>query len=98
MAGVALAIRLYEIDHGHRPETLPLLVPDYLDEIPADPFDRDDAPILYKLDGDPQILYSVGDNGEDNNGRDFRSFDDRREGEKKGDIVFYLDGRPEDKE
>lgn len=98
MAGVALAIRLYEIDHGHRPEALQLLVPDYLEEIPADPFSRDDAPILYKPEGEVSILYSVGYNGEDNDGLNFRSFDDRREGEKKGDIVFYLDGRPDDKE
>lgn len=98
LAGVALAIRLYEIDHGHRPETLQLLIPDYLANIPADPFDRDDAPIIYKLDGDSPVLYSVDSNGEDNGGIDFRSFDSWQEGEKNGDLVFFLDGRPEEKD
>jgi hypothetical protein len=50
MAATALAIRLYEADHGQRPETLDQLVPDYLPAVPRDPFTLDE-PIKYRPEG-----------------------------------------------
>lgn len=50
MAATALAIRLYEIDHGQRPDTLEALVPDYLPAVPRDPFTLD-QPIGYRPRG-----------------------------------------------
>lgn len=60
MAAIALAIKLYEADHGRRPETLDQLVPHYLAEVPADPFDPKGGPIRYVPQGivptpDPDI-------------------------------------------
>jgi hypothetical protein len=50
MAATAIAIKLYEADHGGRPDTLDALVPDYLPAVPADPY-VDDRPIGYKPAG-----------------------------------------------
>ena len=50
MAATALAIRLYEIDHGQRPDTLEQLVPQYLPAVPRDPFTLD-ATINYRPQG-----------------------------------------------
>ena len=48
MAATALAMRLYELDHGRPPAKLDDLVPDYLTELPADPFAADGRPITYE--------------------------------------------------
>lgn len=68
MAVLALAIRLYEIDHGRRPTTLDELVPDYLSAVPRDPFDGADGPIRYLPDAPSPLLYSVASNGSDDGG------------------------------
>ncbi len=52
-AAVALAVRLYEIDHGRRPETLADLVPNYLPEVPIAPLLAGDKRYTY---GDLDIL------------------------------------------
>ncbi|HBE77784.1 MAG TPA: hypothetical protein DDW65_08360 [Firmicutes bacterium] len=61
------AVRLYILDRGSVP-TLPQLVPDYLPELPKDPFaaatadyciDTSDITTIY--------IYSIGPNGVDNN-------------------------------
>jgi hypothetical protein len=51
MAAAALAIKLYQRDHGRRPPHLDDLVPNYLPAIPLDPFDPDDHEIRYKPEG-----------------------------------------------
>jgi hypothetical protein len=50
MAVTAIAIKLYEADHGERPAALDALVPDYLPAVPRDPYIRG-RPIGYKPDG-----------------------------------------------
>jgi hypothetical protein len=65
MAAVALAIRVYEIDHGHRPDDLHDLVPDYLAFVPADPFASDGQTFRYTPHAEIPLLYSVGPNGMD---------------------------------
>ncbi|MFW6039053.1 MAG: hypothetical protein ACOC9P_01085, partial [bacterium] len=60
MAGVALALRLYQIDHdGDRPDTLKQLVPDYLAAIPRDLFSSTDRPIGYKPQGVKPVVQQV---------------------------------------
>jgi hypothetical protein len=97
MAATALAIRLYELDHGQRPKTLEELVPDYLPAVPDDPYSAGPQPIRYLPDADPPILYSVGENGEDDGGE--FAVDD--EGGLYGgdpfespDVPFFLNGAP----
>ncbi|MEX0775953.1 MAG: hypothetical protein WD042_09605 [Phycisphaeraceae bacterium] len=76
MAATALAIKLYELEHGRRPATLADLVPAYLPAVPQDPFAPQPAPIQYLPNGaptdagtvGPAILYSVGRDGVDQGG------------------------------
>ena len=46
---VMLACQLYRADHGHWPEALGQLVPEYLPALPADPFHADGWPIGYTV-------------------------------------------------
>lgn len=59
-----LALLAYKLKNGNTPETLKKLVPEYLTEIPADPFDG--KPIRYNQE--KNILYSVGKNIIDDGG------------------------------
>lgn len=59
MAAIALALRLYEIDHGVKSVELSQLVPDYLPTVPLDPFDPDNGEIRYLPTVDMPRLYSV---------------------------------------
>ena len=53
---IMAACRLYEMKHGKLPEKLDVLVPDYLESVPLDPYDG--KPFRYKPEKD--IIYSVG--------------------------------------
>ncbi|MHC4695684.1 MAG: hypothetical protein ACYTFA_02955 [Planctomycetota bacterium] len=96
MAGMALAIRLYEIDRGHRPEQLTDLIPDYLRELPVDPFGDGRATFIYRPDADPPILYSIGANGVDDGGMSLGSGNGCQCYREEGDSLFSLnETRPE---
>jgi len=62
IAAVSLAFRLFIFDHGHYPAALDELVPEYLPEIPRDPFSPDRGPFRYALvnGGKRPILYYSG--------------------------------------
>ncbi len=63
-ARTALAIERYRLATGKLPERLAELVPQYLKEVPIDPFDGN--PIRYKRTEPGYLLYSIlgdGDNG-----------------------------------
>jgi hypothetical protein len=64
----AIAIRRYQLRHGALPEALAALVPDFISAIPADPVDS--KPLRYRLDATSRgfVLYSIGEDGEDNGG------------------------------
>jgi len=61
-----LAIRLFHHDRRRWPVSLDDLVPDYLPDVPKDPYA--DAPLIYRPGGDGVILYSVGKDGRDDGG------------------------------
>jgi hypothetical protein len=66
-AAVALALRLYAVDHaGRLPQSLDALVPDYLDAVPVDPFAPDGRPLRYRVATTQATIYSVGLDGADN--------------------------------
>lgn len=67
LAIASWALALFRAEHGHYPETLDACTPRYLPELRHDPFR--DAPLVYRRDGDHYILYSVGPNGRDDDGR-----------------------------
>jgi hypothetical protein len=67
MAAIALAIRLFEVNRGHRPRTLDELVPDYLPTVPADPMSSNGV-IQYLPNAEHPRLYSIGPDGIDDGG------------------------------
>ncbi len=79
---VAVAMTRYRLDHGSYPEKLDLLVPDYLDEIPRDPFDG--QPIRMTHKDDAWTIYSIGPDGKDDGGK---PFDDKT---RTGDETLVL--------
>lgn len=101
MAAVALAMRLYEIDHGAQPDTLAALVPDYLPAIPQDPFGQLGETILYALQAEQPVLYSRNVDGADDGGTwvlapAWVGSGMRVDDESSPDLVLFLDGdRPE---
>jgi hypothetical protein len=61
-----LALRAYHADHGAYPPKLGLLTPQYLAEVPLDPFSE--KPFVYRPARQDFVLYSVGGDGVDNGG------------------------------
>jgi hypothetical protein len=68
LARAALAVERYRLATGALPATLDALVPQYLKEVPLDPFDG--RPIRYALQPSGYALYSVDTDGRDNAGRE----------------------------
>ena len=91
MAATALALRLYEVDHGARPGSLSDLVPEYLPTLPLDPFDPAARSLQYLPEGAGARLYSVGKDGRDDGGAyALRATGDIDPDQK--DLPFFLDG------
>ena len=67
MARTAVAIERYRLTKGALPRDLATLVPDYLDQVPIDPFDG--QPIRYRRTEPGYRLYSVFEDGEDHDGK-----------------------------
>lgn len=93
LAAVALALRLYELDHGQRPEQLADLVPDYLEAIPKDPFDPSGGLVRYLPEADPPRLYSISDDGADDAGRP-QQYNRAASTQVTFDVVFFLEPVP----
>ena len=62
-----LACKLYKNKTGRYPENLEALRPEYLFEIPIDPFTG--KPLVYKIENGELLIYSLGSNGKDDGGR-----------------------------
>ncbi len=92
MAGVALSLRMYEIDNGRRPKTLEELVGKYLRKVPDDPFTDPPRPIQYLLEAEQPLLYCVGENETDDGGSFELSEYGGRVKSDSNDIVFFLNG------
>lgn len=97
MAACALAIRMYEWDHGRRPTRLEELVPDYLPRVPVDPFDPDAGLIRYMPDAIPARLYSVSVNETDEGGA-YALFSRGGINWREKDLVFRLEPELNDNE
>jgi hypothetical protein len=83
-AQLALAAERYRLDKKHWPEKLAALVPEYIAEIPQDPFDGKPLRMARLTDG--MIIYSVGHDRADDGGNVIRN-----SGPKPGtDLGFRL--------
>ena len=61
------AIHAFKLEHGRPPAALVELTPGFLEALPDDPFGS--GPFKYKLNGNSHLLYSVGTNGVDDDGK-----------------------------
>lgn len=67
MASTAVALKRYQLRHGTFPPDLNALVPEFLADVPRDPFDG--HPLRYRSNADGTFqLYSIGTDGVDNAG------------------------------
>jgi hypothetical protein len=90
---VALALRAYKLEHGSYPTSLPQLVPNYLGQVPTDPFSLK-KPLLYKLKDDTFVIYSIGPDGVDDSGSPVDDGKSKNvQAESKGDIVAGVNQR-----
>jgi len=85
---VEFALRAYRLDHHHYPQTLSELAPNYLREVPEDPFSAH-QPLHYKITGKGYMLYSIGPDGRDNGGK--QVLEKRIDADSRGDIVADLE-------
>jgi hypothetical protein len=93
MAATALGTRLYAAGHGGKlPETLDQLVPEYLPQVPRDPFAAGgQRPIGYSPDPKRPLIYSVGSNGADEGGSETSTVQHRDPGRwDRQDAIFDL--------
>jgi hypothetical protein len=102
MTAVALAIRLYAIDHdGKRPAKLEDLVPQYLPAVPLDPFAPTPQALRYINDPTNPVVYSISDDGMDGGGSEVSarpSAHRQNEGRwDKLDAVLHLTLQPREK-
>jgi hypothetical protein len=66
---LAFALARYKLDHQRYPAELSALAPKYLPQIPLDIFSG--KPLVYRLTENGYLLYSVGPNGKDEDGRGY---------------------------
>ena len=65
-AATSLMLEVYRDKHGHYPKSLNDLLPDLINAIPMDP--HDGKPLRYLITADGYKIYSVGENGVDDEG------------------------------
>ena len=83
---ISLGVRRARLDGKPFPAKLEDLLPKYLDKLPLDPFTA--APLLYRVDDDGCLIYSVGDDGQDNGGTELTA--DKIKYQRGTDIVIRL--------
>jgi hypothetical protein len=66
-AATALAAERFRLQHGRWPESTDELVPEFLESAPVDPFT--DTAMHWQVDAEGLTIYSVGENGLDDNGQ-----------------------------
>ena len=70
LAITAIAIERFRLARGKLPENLNELTPQFLTNVPTDPFN--DEPLLYHRLSKGYVIYSVGLDGHDDGGRERR--------------------------
>ena len=92
----ALALKRYQLRHGHYPAQLSALVPEFLSDPPRDP--ADGKPLRYRPNPDGSfLLYSIGEDGTDNGGDGSPTGKYQTLGWQKGrDLVWPCPATPEE--
>ncbi|MEM8667263.1 MAG: hypothetical protein AAGG48_07095 [Planctomycetota bacterium] len=68
LVATELALIAYQAENGKLPVGLAELVPAYLSDVPSDPFDPRGGELRYRKTDDGYLLYSVGENQNDDGG------------------------------
>lgn len=84
LAIVGAAVERYRVETGDFPTELAKLVPDYLTDVPTDPYRKKQAPVYRREKSGEVLLYSVGPDKKDNDGT---PWDPQ---EETGDLVYLL--------
>jgi len=84
-ARLGLALAAYKQQTGSYPDDLAALTPDFIEEIPLDPFTG--KPFIYRTEGEGFVLYSIGPNLTDDDGIYLR---DKRNQVQKDDISWRM--------
>jgi hypothetical protein len=87
MARVLLAVERYRVAHGALPDAIDSLVPQYLAAVLEDPHDGE--PLRYKRLDRGYMVYSVGEDGRDDGGKQTPPMDARKHNET-WDFVFRV--------
>jgi hypothetical protein len=88
-AQAAIAVQRYRLASGRLPETLKDLVPDYLEEVPLDPFDGKE--LRYKKLETGYVIYSIGEDLKDDGGVEMPSSGKERQRNPNWDITFIVE-------
>lgn len=86
-----IAVERYRQAHGRFPAQLSDLVPQFIDAVPLDPFD--DQPLRYRTEDAGGIIYSLGADSIDNDGRRYN--DVGRDFQDDTDVTFTFGGLQE---
>jgi hypothetical protein len=70
---VAVAIEQFRKQTGELPGSLDDLTPDFIESIPADPFNG--QALRYRIEPDQYLVYGIGDNGQDDGGTEKNAID-----------------------
>ena len=88
-----LALRAYYLDYKKYPDNLSQLCPKYLSKLPKDPFTVNED-FKYKKTGSDYIVYSIGPDFKDDNGKPFSKDSKEKKvmpkPDSKGDILFGM--------
>ena len=87
-ARVGIAVERYRLATGNLPETLSDLLPSYIDTIAKDPFDGEQ--LRYKKRDFGFVVYSVGEDGHDDGGKERLPKEKRRSEPDTYDITFII--------
>ena len=86
---VAFAAEIYARERGRYPADLSKLKPDYLTEIPMDRFS--DNPLRFVAGERKLVIYSVGSNGRDDQGRGYQDAEEKNSDAGWDDLVVRLE-------
>lgn len=84
-ANAAIAVQLCRRKHGNFPTELEELVPEFLPQVPIDPFDG--QPLRYRVEDDGYFIYSIGTDHADDGGQE-------EEGSLEPDVTFRVGPSP----
>jgi len=87
-ARAALAVERYRLKYGRAPARLDDAAPEFIEAVPVDPFDG--KPLRYERRGEGYVVYSVGENGKDDGGREYGG--EKRRGPRLDEVFEVVSG------